>query len=577
MKKIISRLLPLFLAISFFTCEKTGNDGQITLQKDNWRLSADRENAGLTGQWFAKDFQPAASAQRTLADFQPGESDEIIWGFTDFSFSSDSRQNNKWGLRLNRPYSAVQIWLNGMKVEKLVHSPTTLQLEVTKLLVNGENRLTIRFAPKSDFRSTLTSSVLFHYFLDEDLYKGRFFSAQIPAHPEWLENAVFYKLDYNPANKTNHAEKIQKLTKSLKRLGATCVCLSSACLAPNILTTTTTPAETTDSAIKTDPHLTGLVQALHDSGMYVLFECNLASWLTNAPDADKPFQQIAPTGQKFFQNLLKSGLEIYQIDGYLFRQTDFFEMNFWKNLRDYLLAMRPLLLIGETDNPQLHTVAFDALIPPFINQKIAKIVTGNQPLKALAELSKVEYFSYPRGSTLLHLTPLVTKQPEPAGCNRELLNTVLAFTSYGNPFVLPENLTTGDSTSFLEDQPGEKYVFLQTIANFYFQYSHVLKTGEFRTINNNLGNQVLSYERFNQTSRVLVLGNLTDKKLQFTLDTASMQGYMQDIFRKINLNLAGTITYLSLKPHEYRIYINARFKIIKPKSVYIPLGGKKDF
>ena len=68
--------------------------------------------------------------------------------------------------------------------------------------------------------------------------------------------------------------------------------------------------------------------------------------------------------------------------------------------------------------------------------------------------------------------------------------------------------------------------------------------------------------------------NLSDQEVNFKLSTTGLKGYMQDIFRKVNVNLAGSKTSMKLAPFESRIYIDAAYKKVKPTSIYIPLNSE---
>ena len=580
--KFRNLFLVILLFLVFMNC--TGDKSTVlkSLQLTSpWWVQMDSAASGLNQVWFAADFPLKNAAPLPVsALFEPVDGN-VNWYFTEFEFSQPEKNTAQWGLRLTSIKDHASIWLNGEFVAEKKVWTACASYDVTSLLRNGLNRLTLCLTDKDQLQRPFGAVDLFQYLFEEDLKKGKYFSSAIPAYPSWLEQAVFYEI--NLTHPPELPEMIQ-LANTLSELGAAAVCLPALMMSDSI--TTLEPFADTSRYRQLNPQLgqradfLKFVQTLHDSGLYAIADFDVTPFMNqNKVLSGKPTANPTSTEDvidEAFSNsiiqILKYWLNQTHIDGFRFLKADLLPVSFWKKVRQELLKLKPVIIVGEADNPQFNATAFDVTYSKAKDEYIQRILAGQYPLTELTQIIRAQYYCFPRGSSVLHAFHDYGAKEIFSPATRtqlEKISTILAVTAPGNPLILfPHQNFSGESAL-----PDSQKYFLQILGSLYYQFAPLIKNGEFRQLNTNTDERVLVFERKSESGRILVLLNLTDQEIDFNLETGGMQGFMQEIFRKIKLNLSGTRTRIRLKPWEHRIYINAQFRVLKRRSVYIPVDN----
>ena len=173
-----------------------------------------------------------------------------------------------------------------------------------------------------------------------------------------------------------------------------------------------------------------LVNAIHKEGMYVILDwvANHSSWdnelVKKHPDwyiksREGKFQSTPwrdyddiidfdyskPGLRKYMTDALKFWVKEYGIDGYRCDVASFIPLEFWENAREELDEIKPIFMLAEAEDKELHRKAFDATYNWTLWNYLHDIAMGKKNAEQLAGGYIAEHVSiFPKEGIRMNFT-----------------------------------------------------------------------------------------------------------------------------------------------------------------------------
>ena len=351
-----------------------------------------------------------------------------------------------------------------------------------------------------------------------------------------------------------------------------------------------------DSHWGTPDDLHRLIRHAHALGMRVMLDMvlNHTSWgnplLITHPefykkDADGNIAQAGPWRDiaqldygnhavwDYMRDMLVHWTRDYDVDGFRMDAVSYVPQGFWLWLRPQLLAVHPVLLLAEDDNPRDYP-AFDMnygwRLSPLVG-RLAGWNGGNQgdarSATTLDTLLLRQAHEFPPGATQMNHLDNHDLNPDGVlaryGAGYRAFS-VLTATLPGRPMVYnsqenyqpggPPVLPIPDTPEKLRAAPN--YGFFRRLLNAY-QTHPALSEGAFTKVPSDQDDAVYSFVRFRGKDRVLVVLNLSGTARTVTLQSAALLGRYREVFTGNGARF-GESAEMHLDPWAYRVYAGLR-------------------
>lgn len=425
-------------------------------------------------------------------------------------------------------------------------------------------------------------------------------------HPEWVKSATIYQLNVRQFSKEGTFKAVEKELPRLNKLGIDIIWLMP--IHPigeknrkgslgSYYSVKDYYGINPEFGSPTD--LKSLIQALHKEGMYVILD-----WVANHTSWDNPlvekhpewyiksregnFQSTpwrdyddiidldyeSPELRRYMTDALKYWVKEYDIDGYRADVASFVPIDFWENARKELFEIKPVFLLAEAQDKELHRRAFDATYAWELWNVLHSITKQHGSISPLTEGYIAEHVSiFPKEGIRMLFTDNHDKNswegnaPKNFGEGLEV-SMVLTATMDGMPLIYNGQEAGLDrSLAFFEKDPIEwKDHPHQELITKLFALKHHNRAlwnahwgGEMvRITNSNLSN-VLSFVREKNGDKVIVLANLTPKKQKVTFQTKWDKGSYWDLSSEQKVRIDSELT-LEMSPWSYRVLSNTQPK-----------------
>jgi glycosidase len=419
-------------------------------------------------------------------------------------------------------------------------------------------------------------------------------------HPEWSKNATIYQINTRQFTPEGTFRAAEKHLPRLGKLGADILWLMPVheIGMKNRKGSLGSPYSVKDY-YSVNPEFGSLddlkhfVKAAHALGMHVILD-----WVANHTAWDNPLVtehpewyardwkgDFRPTpwwdwpdiidldyGQegirKYMTEALKYWVSETDIDGYRCDVAGFLPTDFWNNVRKELDAIKPVFMLAEWENRDLHAEAFDMTYAWTWNEAVHKITMGQADLNSLYKYYSWNEKAFPAdGMRML----FVSNHDKNAWEGTEFeqfgdgLETaiVLSVVSEGMPMIYNgQEAGNPRRLAFFEKDPIEwkehplGYLYKKLFA--LKRKNTALWNGKWgaRMINvpNSAQAQVLSFVRQNEADKVFAVLNFSAKPQIVTLFEALYHGVYQDYFTGEAVEFTGP-TQVELKPWGYRVYV----------------------
>ncbi|MBL4651553.1 MAG: alpha-glucosidase C-terminal domain-containing protein [Flavobacteriales bacterium] len=265
---------------------------------------------------------------------------------------------------------------------------------------------------------------------------------------------------------------------------------------------------------------------------------------------------------------LKFWVEECDIDGYRCDVADWVPTDFWNEARVALDEVKPVFMLAEAENPELHEKAFDMSYGWHFHFVMNEIYEGKKSVKDIREYLGGKAKEFPEGAYRLHFT---SNHDENSwkGYTAERLGdavktfAVLSATMEGMPLVYNgQEASLAKRLEFFEKDTID-WSNLE-MAEFYkkiLQLNHNNKAlwngsygGEIQIVSSETDTTGFAFVREKDENKVLCIFNFSGKEKSITLENERAEGVYKELFSGKELILMNE-EKIRLEPWGYRVYI----------------------
>lgn len=417
--------------------------------------------------------------------------------------------------------------------------------------------------------------------------------------PEWAKNATIYELNIRQFSEEGSFKAVEKQLGRLKKMGIDIIWLMPVHPIGELHRKGSLGSYysvkdylAVNPEFGTEEDFRNLVKAIHDEGMYVILD-----WVANHTSWDNPlvsehpewyrksrkntFQSTRwrdyddiieldyqyPELRKYMTEALKFWISEYDIDGYRCDIASFIPIDFWENAREELDAIKPVLMLAEAEDRELHRRAFDITYNWTLWNILHQIALNERSVKTLTEAYLAEHVSiFPKAGIRLNFIDNHDKNSWEGNQYSNFGEALAAATVFtvmmdGMPLVYSGQEAGLDrSLEFFEKDPIEwKSHEKEELYTVLFNLKHQNKAlwngkygGEMVRIINDRMDQVISLVREKEGDKVLAFMNLSDDPALVQLDTSFDTGMYTNLFTGKQQQVPETMI-LNMNPWEYLI------------------------
>lgn len=423
-------------------------------------------------------------------------------------------------------------------------------------------------------------------------------------NPEWVKNATLYELNIRQFSKEGTFKAVEKQLPRLKKMGIDIIWLMPVQPIGKVNRKGSLGSYYSvqdylgiNPEFGTDAEFRSLVKAIHAQGMYVILD-----WVANHSSWDNPlatehpewysrgrngkfqstpwrdyddiidFDYSQPGLRKYMTDALKFWVKEYDIDGYRCDVASFVPIDFWENARKELDAVKPVFMLAEAEDKELHRKAFDATYNWTLWNILHQIAINNKSAKTLGEAYIAEHVSiFPKEGIRMNFIDNHDKNSWEGNQYSNFgpaVNAATVFTVMmdGMPLVYNGQEAGLDrSLQFFERDPiNWKKHENEALYTTLFALKHKNQAlwngkygGEMVRIMNDKMDQVISFVREKNGDKVLTFINLSKEKVQVNFDTHFDMGTYTNLFSGKLQEIKANTTF-SLAPWEYVVLHNTK-------------------
>ncbi len=418
-------------------------------------------------------------------------------------------------------------------------------------------------------------------------------------NPDWVKNATIYELNIRQFSQEGTFKAIEKQLPRLKKMGINIIWLMP--VQPIGVVNRKGSLGSYYSVkdyLKVNPEFgteadfRSLVKAIHAQGMYVILD-----WVANHSSWDNPlatqhpewysrgrngkfqstpwrdyddiidFDYSQPGLRKYMTEALKFWVKEYDIDGYRCDVASFVPIDFWENTRKELDAIKPVFMLAEAEDKELHRKAFDATYNWTLWNILHQIAINNKNVKTLGEAYIAEHVSiFPKEGIRMNFIDNHDKNSWEGNQYSNFgpaLKAATVFTAMmdGMPLVYSGQEAGLDrSLLFFEKDPIEwKKHENEALYTTLFALKHKNQAlwngkygGEMVRIMNDKMDQIISFVREKNADKVITFINLSMEKVQVNFDTSYDSGNYTNLFTGKPQRISEKMT-ITMEPWEYLV------------------------
>lgn len=245
----------------------------------------------------------------------------------------------------------------------------------------------------------------------------------------------------------------------------------------------------------------------------------------------------------------------YDIDGFRADVAYMVPTDFWNRTRQRLEQIKPVFMLAEAEEPELHDHAFDMSYAWDYAHTIRSIGAGDAPLQDLDSALQENFERFEKSDYRMFFT---TNHDENSwtGSDRDMYGdnfenfAVLSATVWGMPLIYNgQESGLNKQLAFFEkdeiDWNGYQYQdFYKTLLALNSTNSALFNGdmgGDYQKLSTDNPDHIFSYKRVNEQDEVFVILNFSDDQQSFTFDDGS-QGEWKNVFDSGNLSIEETMT-----------------------------------
>ncbi|MGC9373628.1 MAG: alpha-amylase family glycosyl hydrolase [Bacteroidales bacterium] len=340
----------------------------------------------------------------------------------------------------------------------------------------------------------------------------------------------------------------------------------------------------------TEEDFKNLVNQIHASGMYVIIDwvANHTAWdnqlIFEHPEwysKNEEGEIIAPVEdwtdvadlnydipelRQYMTDALIYWVKDFNIDGYRCDVAGMVPTDFWNNVRHELDKIKPVFMLAEANEPELHEYAFDMTYAWDIHFLFNEIAQGKKNLKNLINQLEKEKTKYNTSDYRMIFTSNHDENSwkgtvyERLGEATETF-AVLSATLPGMPLIysgqeacMDKRLKFFDKDTIQWDKKcsmDDLYKVLLTLK----ENNKALWNGEFggpmERIKTSADDHILAFSRKKDDCQVITILNLSDQEVDFELSLDIEKDQLFEVFTKEQMT-----TQYEMQPWEYKVFSN---------------------
>lgn len=417
--------------------------------------------------------------------------------------------------------------------------------------------------------------------------------------PEWVKNATLYELNVRQFSEEGNFKAVEQQLPRLKKMGIDIIWLMPVQPIGELHRKGTLGSYYSvrdylgiNAEFGMEEDFRSLVKAIHDQGMFVILDwvANHTSW-DNAMVNDHPewymksrkgtfqstrwrdYDDIIELDyrnaelRKYMTDAMKFWIRKYDIDGYRCDIASFVPIDFWENARAELDVIKPIFMLAEAEDKELHRRAFDSTYNWTLWNILHLIATNNLSVKTLTEAYIAEHVSiFPKAGIRMNFIDNHDKNSwegnQYSNFGKALKAvTVFTFLMDGIPLVYSGQEAGLDrSLAFFEKDPIEwKSHENEALYTTLFELKHKNQAlwngsygGEMVRLMNDKMDQAISFVREKNGDKVLTFVNLSKESILVQFDTSYDTGIYMNLFTDQLQTVTETLI-LTMQPWEYLV------------------------
>ncbi|ANE53585.1 alpha-amlyase [Flavisolibacter tropicus] len=423
-------------------------------------------------------------------------------------------------------------------------------------------------------------------------------------HPEWSKNATIYEVNIRQYTPEGTFAAFEKHLPRLKQLGVDILWLMPIQpIGEKNRKGTLGSYYSIKDYYDVNPEfgkledLKHLVRKAHAKGMYVILDwvANHSSWdnslATNHPDwysksKEGHFQSTPwrdyddiidfdyshPGLRKYMTDAMAYWVKETDIDGFRCDVASFVPIDFWENARKELQAIKPVFMLAEAADRDLHKRAFDMTYAWSLWDHLHDITTNNKSINGLTEGYIAEHVStWPRNAYRMNFVDNHDKnswegnQVSNFGDGLEAA-IVLTATMDGMPLIYSGQEAGLDRSLRFFDKDTIQWQN-HKIGGLYsrlFQLKHVNQAlwngrwgGEMDRIKNDQMSKVISFSREKNNDKVITVVNLSNQQTPVKLESQYHKGTYTELFSGVEYAFTDS-TRFDLAPWSYLVMVKQK-------------------
>jgi glycosidase len=530
----------------------------------NWYFRTDSEERGVDERWYAA--LPAAGSWDTLR--VPGFWDELRdlasydgYGWYVRGFDLPDSFSGRLAIIFDAVDDNADIWLNGTRIGSHVGYGQRFFFEITDAVKEKNNVLAVRIEDIAGPGGMMKDVALRSFTEENEILRSRFFDMRPIDSPDWVRDAVMYEIFPRAFSESGSFREIERRLPELKELGVTVLWLMPIHPIGELRRKGSlgSPYAVKDyyginPEFGTLEDFRSLLARTHALGMRLIIDlvANHTAWdnplIEEHPDwyrrnsageivpPNPGWWDVAalnfdnPAVRDYMREMMLYWVRDIGVDGFRCDVAELVPHEFWVEAIAALRAVRPVMMLAEGADPQLHVDAFDMTYAWNTYDILAGMADGDLPASQLAVTLQREYYRYPQGALRLRFTTNHDKNKEDGppvehlGVDEARACAVLVHLLPGVPLLYNGQETGSDRELELFDDVAVDWDDREGFRPLYrrlntLRAAHMaLRRGDYVPVETRGTDAVAAYARTLDDSCVVIMVNLSDEEVVVDVD-----------------------------------------------------------